>query len=107
MGDFTKRSVEVVTRRIVTGIVEEVIEDAFAGGYDEQNEERKQSIRNMVEEALADIFEKRHSGTILVCNVHSLAQSTCFMDTLEQQAIVNTSFIMPNAAFVKKHVDWT
>lgn len=55
MGDNIKASVEVATRCIVTKIVEEIIEDAFVVGYDEQKRGIKTRITNTLEGNLTDI----------------------------------------------------
>lgn len=61
-----KAAVEASTRRTVTGVVEEMIEDNFTGGYDEQKQGKKKLIINTVEGALIDIVQQGHSDTILV-----------------------------------------
>lgn len=59
----------------------------------------------MLEEALIDIVEKGGLHTILVRKVDKLAKFTRFMDALKRRIIGNTSFIMPIAAFGRKHLD--
>lgn len=64
MEDNIRTAVEVTTSRIVTGIVEETIEDAFTVGHDEQNEGIKKPVRNTMEISVIEIIDQGGLDTI-------------------------------------------
>lgn len=59
----------------------------------------------MVEGAPINIVEQGRLETILMCNMDKLTKYTPFMDAMTPRAIVNKSFTMQTAAFVKKNVE--
>lgn len=82
-----KATVEVATRRIATGTIEETIEDAFTATYDEEKEGIKTPIRITVEGALTNIVEQDRQDTIFVPNIHKLAELTRYIDDLSRQGV--------------------
>lgn len=104
MENNIKIAVEVGTRRVVTGILEETIEDAFTVNYDEQKERVKKPIRTMVEGALIDIVGPGRLDTILDSNVDKFAKSNRFLDTLARRVVRSTFIILPFPAFFKRSV---
>lgn len=64
MEDKIKSAVEIITRCIITEIVEEMVMDVFKWGYDEQKEKIKAVIRSKAEGALVDIVWKGRVDTI-------------------------------------------
>lgn len=105
MKDNIKAAVEFVTRCVVTGIVEDTIEDVFRVRSGDQKEGIKTPVRNMLEGASIDVVKHGIVDIILVWNVDWMTKSTRFMDTLPRRIIECSSFIMSSAVFVKRHVD--
>lgn len=76
--DIKEAAGEATRRRAVTGTVGRTKKEAFTLGYDKQQERLKTAMRNMVEGAEIDIFERGGLDTILVRNVDRLSKSTGF-----------------------------
>lgn len=70
-----KRAVEVSTRRIKIGKVEEAIQDLFPACYDEQKKEIKTAIINMVQGGLTEIVKQGRLDSIWVRCLYLLARS--------------------------------
>lgn len=66
MGDKINTTVKAATRPVVTGVVEETVEDVLAVVLVEQNDGIKTWIGNMVENALIDIVKQGRLGNVLV-----------------------------------------
>lgn len=60
----------------------ETIENGFTLCFGEQKESIKTSKINMVEGSSVNIVEQSCLDAILVCKVHMLAKSSCFMHAL-------------------------
>lgn len=105
MDDDTEIGVEVGTRRVVTDIVEQNIEDAFAAGHGVQEKCIKTLIRKMTKGAIFAIVEQGRLDAIWIHNIDMLGILARFIDILRRQVVGNKSFFALNTAFVKKKVD--
>lgn len=102
MNNYMKTAVEAATTGLLTGIVNEKIERAFARGYNIQKEGMKTPIRNMVKGVLIDVIEQRRLETLLIRNVDKFASSARFMDALMGRVVGNKSLGTMITPFVKR-----
>lgn len=105
MEDNGKNAVEIAMRGVVTGIVEDTIENEFVAGYDVQKDGIKTPIRNLVEGALSDTVEQGRLGTILINYGDKWENSARFKDALTRRVVRNKSLVAPITAIVKKRVE--
>lgn len=98
-----KASIEVGTRRIITGSARETIEVSFTVGRDRQKDGFGIQIKNMMDGDWIYIVEQRSSRYhYSVRNVDKLAKSTPFIDALPIQDVCSTSIITPVAEFFRE-----
>lgn len=89
MGDNIYNTVIVSTTCVVTGIMEETIEDKIKIRYNEGKEEMKTAIKNKLEGGLTDVVEHCSLETTLLYNEDKLPRPTVIMKYLLRKCIGN------------------
>lgn len=105
MEDNIRTTFPVVTPRVFTDIVEEMIENAFRAGFDVKNEGIKTTFLNMMAGALVDIVEQGRVDTILNRNLDNFVNSGRSMDSLTPWVVGSKSLVSPITFFVKNQVN--